>query len=165
MKALGIYVYQVDSDTGAIALASMLPAIWVGPWTSVIPTTPPLLSEPQLYLPRGANVAVVAAAGSPFDDLAFPTVWQVESDFSFRLANAYVGSFGPSLPDAASRFVFAQPLRSDQSSAALAWLRRAGAAAVLVVRPTPAAVRSVQELLETEPVRVDGLALFLIPSP
>ena len=46
----------------------------------------------------GENVAVIA--GSPtrsmqYADLAFPAVWQVESGFSFRLANGYVGSSRP----------------------------------------------------------------------
>jgi len=99
-----------------------------------------------------------------FDDLAFPTVWQVESGFSFRLANAYVGSFPPPLPAPVRRLVSHDPIPPDQTARLYAWFRQAGVGAVLVMRPTPVVVDPIQRLLGAEPLILDGVALFPVTS-
>jgi hypothetical protein len=171
IAAVGVGVWLAEGKrswrrwgAAGLVLASMLPAIWWGGWTSVIPTSP-LVVAANRYLSYGQNVAVVA--GPPpgslqLEDLAYPTVWQVESNFSFRLANAYVGSFGPTLPIAVRRFVLKQPLLPGQAAEVVAWLRRTGVGAVMVMRPTPEAVAGIGSLLGTEPVRVGGVVLFTV---
>ena len=73
-----------------------------------------------------------------YTDLAVPMVWQAESHFSFRLANAYVGSFPPELPLAVRRFEFH---RSFEGFVVRGWMRRSGIDAALVVRRGTATLR------------------------
>ena len=118
-------------------LAALLPAVFVGRWTSRIPSAPSRLAS----LPRETTLAVVAASprrSDQYTDLAVPMVWQAEAHFSFRLANAYVGSFPPELPLAVRRFEFH---RSSERSAVRDWMRRSGVDAVLVVRRSAATLR------------------------
>ncbi len=149
---------------GALVVASTLPVIWWGAWTSEIQTSP-FVAGADIYLTPGENVLIEAGPGPAtlqLVDLASPTVWQVESDFSFRLADAYVGSFPPPLPLAVRRFVLHYPLPAGQTADILEWLRQAGVGAVLIVRPTPAILRQNQDLLGTEPLRVGGVVIFRV---
>jgi hypothetical protein len=150
----------------ALVLAATVPALWLGSWTSVI-LTPRFLAAAHPYLASGENVVIVTGPGPgsrQFDDLAFPTVWQVESGFSFRLADAYVGSFPPPLPAPVRRLVSHDALSPDQTATLYAWFRQAGVRAVLVMRPTPAVVASIQRLLGADPLILDGVALFAVTS-
>jgi hypothetical protein len=145
-----------------VALAALLPAIWLGASTSIVPATPLAHTRPA----PGDNVAVVAGSRShsrQYADLAFPAVWQVESGFSFRLANGYVGSFPPSLPVAVRKLMFDRPISVRDRAAALDWLRRKDVRSVLVVRPTADSLRRAQHLLGTTPARLRGAALFRVP--
>jgi hypothetical protein len=148
-----------------LVIVAALPALWRGSWTSSIPTAP-FLGAGGLGLTAGANVLVVAGPGGPgshqLEDLAVPAVWQMESRFSFRLADAYVGSLPPPLPPAVRRLVFDQPLLPGDAAAILPWLRRAGVRAVLLMHPTRAAVARVQGLLRAGPAHVHGLVLFRV---
>jgi hypothetical protein len=151
----------------ALVLAAMLPAMWLGSWTTVV-VRPPFFADARRYLASGGNVAIVAGPGPgsvQLEDLAYPTVWQVDSGFSFRLADAYVGSFPPELPTAVSHLVFGKALLPDESSVVLAWLRRAEVRAILVMRPTQAAVWSVSALLGADPLWLGGVALFRVAQP
>jgi len=149
---------------GALAIAALLPAMWWGAWTSVVPA-PAWAADPPFR--PGENVAVVAGPGPrarQLEDLAFPTVWQAESGFTFRLANAYVGSFPPPLPLAVRQFEFARPLGPAQARDVLAWLHQAGVRSVVVMRPANAVVGSVHRLLGTDPVPVGTVVLFRVPG-
>ena len=145
-----------------LALGVFLPALWLGSWTSVVPPQPSLA-----LFSAGENVAVVAGLGTraiQLHDLAFPAVWQVWSGFRFRLADAYVGSFPPALPLAVRRFQYGLSLQAGQRATVLTWLRTSGVGAVLVMRPTPAAVGPVARLLGTDPVWGAGVAIVPVPS-
>jgi len=150
---------------GVVAVATLVPAFWVGAWTSTI-RTPGFVTGRGSPLRAGRIVAIVAGPGSvssKLSDLAFPTVWQIQSNFSFRLANAYVGSFPPTLPAAVRRFQFGTPLLPGDDAVVISWLRHQRVAIVLLMRPTPASVRPVQALLETRPVPAGGVVLFFVP--
>ena len=150
---------------GALAVATLVPAFWIGAWTSTI-RTPGFVTEKGSPLRAGTNVAVVTGPGSvssKLNDLAFPTVWQTQSNFSFRLANAYVGSFPPTLPAAVRRFQFGVPLLPGDDAVVISWLRHQQVAVVLLMRPTPASVRPVQALLGTGPVPAGSVVLFFVP--
>jgi hypothetical protein len=155
----------VRVGVAVLLLGATLPALWKGSWTSSI-QTPSILGAGDPVLTSGANVLVVAGPRGPRShqavDLALPTVWQMESGFSFRLADAYVGSFPPQFPAAVRRLVFDQPFLPGQAATILPWLRRAGVRAVLLTHPTPAALARVQRLLGAGPVRVRGLVLFRV---
>jgi hypothetical protein len=173
VASVGVGVWLSDRHSsrrrwaaGTLAAAALLPAFWLGSWTSVI-QTPRFIAASRPYLASGTNVAVVAGPGPvslKLNDLAFPTVWQVESNFSFRLANAYVGSFPPTLPLAVRRFEFGAPLLPGQESMVRAWLKQADVGAVLVLRPTPTVVRPLQQLLGTEPIWLGDVALLFVPD-
>ena len=109
---------------------------------------------------------MVAGAREPsrrYADLAFPSVWQADAAFSFRLENAYVGSFPPTLPAAVRRFQFGVPLLPGDDAVVISWLRHQQVAVVLLMRPTPASVRPVQALLGTGPVPAGSVVLFFVP--
>jgi hypothetical protein len=148
----------------ALVVATTLPVLWWGSWTSVIPPSPFRgAAEPSLASSENVLVLTGPAVGSgQFDDLAFPTVWQAESGFSFRLADAYVGSFPPPLPASVRRLVFDDPLLPGDGAALMTWFRRAGVGAIVLMRPTPPAVSAVQDLLGTAPMMVGGVALFSV---
>ncbi len=104
-------------------------------------------------------------AGSPqrahaYTDLGVPLVWQVASRFSFRVANAYVGSFPPVLPLAIRRFEFGQPLSAAQRSAVVAWIGRTGVSAVVVVSPIGRELAPIRALLGTTSIRLPGAAVL-----
>jgi hypothetical protein len=149
-------------------VVSMLPPIWTGAWTSVIPTPPSLATAGLRQIALGDNLLVVAGPGGAIshrlDDLALPTVWQVRSNFSFRLADAYVGSFPPDLPPVVQRLVFRQEIDPSAAPALLAWLRRAGVTWVMVMRPTHAIEGRLRSVLRSEPIRIDGLDLYAVPA-
>ena len=90
-------------------------------------------------------------------------MWQVQDGFGFRLANAYVGSFPPALPDAVRRFEFGQPVAAGQEDAVRRWLREQGVSAVLVVEPTATAVERVRRLLGSAPRPLGGAVLLPVP--
>lgn len=145
--------------TVGVAFAAAL----TGTWTSIVPAQPDLAA-----LSSGENVAVVAGAGpraAQLPDLAFPEVWQVWSGFSFRLANAYVGSFPPLLPPAVQRFQYGTPPRVGDGAAVRSWLQTAGVGAVLVIRPTSVSVGPVVRLLGTDPVWERGVVIVPVPPP
>ena len=170
IAAVGLGVWMAERRTrlrwaAALAVAMMLAPMWWGSWTSVIPPSPWPGDHPPAVI-WGSNLAVVAGPGSVtarLQDLAYPTVWQVRSRFSFRLADAYVGSFAPALPAAVRRFVSGQQLSMEQETEVLGWLRRAAVSAVLLVRPSPASIGTIARLLGTRPERVSGSALFPVP--
>ena len=146
-----------------VAIGAALVAASSGTSTSVVPAAPDLAA-----LSSGENVAIVAGAGpraAQLPDLAFPEVWQVWSGFSFRLANAYVGSFPPPLPSAVQRFQYGTPQRAGDGAAVRSWLQAAGVGAVLVIRPTTVSVGPVVRLLGTDPVWERGVVIVPVPSP
>jgi hypothetical protein len=172
IAAVGVGVWLADRPVSwrrwgaaAIVLAAMLPRLWWGGWTSVIPATPIVAHSP---IAPGENVLVVTAPGPAtlrFDDLAFPTVWQAESNFSFRLANGYVGSFPPVLPGAVQRLVFGAPLLSGDEAALWAWFRRAGVSWILVVRPSAATAATLEGVVGSAPLLRGGVALYRVEPP
>jgi len=162
--ALGTWVAAASRSwprraVAVATLSALLPAMWLGSWTSTIPPSPFSHGHPG----RGENVAVVAGPPPParrYEDLAFPTVWQAGSSFSFRLADAYVGSFPPSLPAPVRRFVFGHPPAPRHEAVVSDWLRREHVSAVLLMRPTAATLGPIHRLLRTNPVLLRGAALF-----
>ena len=123
-----------------VAVGALLPAVFVGRWTSRIPPAPARLAS----APHAATLAVVAASperSDQYTDLAVPLVWQVQSSFAFRLANAYVGSFPPELPYAVRRFEFHRALDGAQRATVHRWMGGIGVDAALVVRRSAAALR------------------------
>jgi hypothetical protein len=145
-----------------LILAAALPALWSGTWTSTIPSPAFAIRGPGNIL-DGRNVFVVA--GPPpgpvqLQDVAFPTVWQAEAGFSYRLADAYVGTFHPELPTAVRRLVYGRPVHAGDPGVIRSWLRRAGVGVILVARPDPAAVIRVRALVGIRPVVVDGVTVF-----
>jgi hypothetical protein len=147
-----------------VMVAVALPGAVLGPRTSVVRAEPPL---EQAGLTRQVNVFVVAdttgSVGARAADLAFPAVWQVESGFGFRLADAYVGSFHPTLPAAVGRFADGVAPAGASDGSVLGWLRRAGVRVVMVMHPSQALDASIQRLLGTAGSRVGSIELFPVP--
>jgi hypothetical protein len=145
-------------------VASFVLGIWRGDWTTVIPSPPPLLAaDASRPPPAGANVAVVSGPGPgsiQLAGLAFPTVWQAEDGFRYRLADAYVGSFPPPLPPAVQRFIHAGSLSAAEARTVRDWIRTARVGEILLLRPTPASEALVERLVGAAPQRTGGDALF-----
>ncbi len=169
---VGTWLAERPASRGRLGLvvlavaAMVLPLSW-GTWTSVIPPSP-LGVGAWSPIGLGDSVLVVSSPGSAsqrFDDLAFPTVWQVESNFSFRLADAYVGSFAPALPGPVNRLVFGKPPLPGDAAALQAWIRSAHVTWFLVVRPSQAVIGSVEALVGSAPLWRGGVALFRVGGP
>jgi hypothetical protein len=144
-----------------VMIAAAIPGVVLGPRTSVIRAEPPLA---QAGISSEVNIFVVAgpsgSAGARAADLAFPAVWQAESGFRFRLADAYVGSFHPALPAAVGRFADGVVPAGRGDAGILEWLRRSGVRAVMVMHPSEALDTSIQRLLGTAGTRVGTVELF-----
>jgi hypothetical protein len=91
-------------------------------------------------------------------------VWQAESSFSFRLADAYVGSFPPALPAPVRRLMFGRPPTGD-AQPVWRWLRLKRVGSLLLMRPTAATLRPIRRFLGTDPTMLPGVALFPVHPP
>jgi hypothetical protein len=149
----------------AVVACLGLQVVWLESWTSVIPI--PSFVESHRIVSPGANVAVVAGPGGPgshqLDDLAFPSVWQVQSGFRFRLADAYIGNLPPRLPHVAQEFVLDRPIPLGRRADLIGWLHSAGVSWVLVTQPEADQMRLLSGVFGTKPIHADGVALFPVP--
>ncbi len=173
IAATGVGLWLADPRTNpgrwlaSLVIVAALAAqiIWVGSWTSFISTPPSTIV--RTYISSGTNVAVVAGPGGSrshqLDDLAIPTVWQAESGFSFRLADAYVGSLPPGLPSVARLFMLDR-LPADRDSELRAWLRAADVRWVLVMHPSDVEGAAISRLLHAAPLRVEGVLYFRVAA-